>query len=75
MDLGDHVRDKITGFEGVVVARTEWLWGYVRWGVQSTGLTAECGVPLDVEYFDDGSIELMDEDDARDVGIECGARP
>ena len=32
--LGDRVRCRITGFAGVVVARTDWIYGCMRWGVQ-----------------------------------------
>lgn len=36
--LGDTVRDTITGLEGVVVSRTEWLERCDRYGVQPTEL-------------------------------------
>jgi len=32
--LGDEVRDEVTGFHGVAIARTEWLHGCVRITVQ-----------------------------------------
>ena len=32
--LGDRVKDKLTGFSGVVVAITEWLNGCTRMAVQ-----------------------------------------
>lgn len=35
---GDEVKDTITGFAGVVVARTEWLNGCIRYVVQSRKL-------------------------------------
>ena len=52
MKLGDKVRDEITGFEGVAVSRTEYLYGCVQIGVQPTGLT-ENGKPKELEYFDE----------------------
>ena len=32
--LGDKVKDTITGFTGVVTGRSEWLFGCVRCAVQ-----------------------------------------
>lgn len=32
--MGKLVRDKISGLEGIVVARTEWLYGCIRLNVQ-----------------------------------------
>ena len=39
INLGDTVKDKISGFTGVVVARTEWLYGCIRLAVQSQKTT------------------------------------
>lgn len=50
--LGDIARDTITGFEGVVVARTEWLNGCWRLTLQPKKLQ-ENGKPIDTETFDD----------------------
>ena len=33
--LGDKVKDSITGFEGIAVSRTEYLFGCVRIGVEA----------------------------------------
>jgi len=52
--LGDRVRDKITGFEGVAVARTQYLNGCARIAVQSTVLKE--GKPLDTEWFDEKQV-------------------
>jgi len=35
--LGDRVRDRISGIEGIAIARTEWLFGCVRISVQPFG--------------------------------------
>lgn len=34
VNLGDKCKDKVTGFEGVAVARTEWLYNCTRITVQ-----------------------------------------
>jgi hypothetical protein len=54
--LGDTVRDKITGFEGTVVAKTEWVYGCVRYGVQGTKLKEDGTIP-DAQWLDQGQIE------------------
>lgn len=55
--LGDIVKDKITGFEGVVVARTDWLNGCVRMVVQTKKL--KDGAPLEPQTFDVEQLELV----------------
>jgi hypothetical protein len=54
--LGDKVTDKVTGFTGVAVAKTEWLYGCVRWGVQSN--TLKDGKPIDCQWFDEKSLDV-----------------
>jgi hypothetical protein len=49
--LGQVVKDVVTGFEGVVTGRTEWLNGCVRYGVQSRKLKE--GVPTEAQWFDE----------------------
>lgn len=56
-DLGQLVRDKITGFNGIVVARTEYLTGCSRYSVQSRKLD-EKGKPQDWLAFDEDQLEL-----------------
>lgn len=56
--LGDLARDKITGFEGIVISRTEWLNGCVRLGVQPQKL--KDGQPLDDKVFDVGQLVLVE---------------
>ena len=50
--LGDVVKDKVTGFSGVVVAQTKYLTGCSRYGIASQKLDKE-GKPLDWQYFDE----------------------
>jgi len=49
--LGDVARDSITGFEGVVIARTEWLFGCVRYSLQPQAL--HDGKPIESQTFDE----------------------
>ena len=48
--LGDKVRDTISGFEGIAVARTEWLTGCVRWMIEPDKLDKEKKVQGCVEF-------------------------
>lgn len=50
--LGDKVKDRVTGFEGVVVGRTEWLNGCVRLSVQPEGVDKDKKV-FAMEAFDE----------------------
>lgn len=58
--LGSRVRDAITGFEGIAIARTEWIYGCSRIGVEATKLD-EKGKPADAQWFDEQRIELVKE--------------
>jgi len=51
ISLGDIARDSITGFEGVVIARTEWLFGCVRFTLQPQALHE--GKPVETQTFDE----------------------
>lgn len=55
--LGDRVKDKITGFTGVVVGITSWLNGCVRVGIQ--GASLKNGIPLGTEWIDEAQLKLV----------------
>ncbi len=56
VELGSRVKDAMTGFEGVAVSCTKYLYGCVSVGVQPTELTP-LGKPEDVVYFDEQRLE------------------
>ena len=56
--LGDKAKDIITGFEGLVVARTDWLHGCARIGLEPTALDKD-GKVQEVHWFDDARIERI----------------
>lgn len=58
LELGMTAKDKITGFQGILVAKTEWLTGCIRWGVEPTSL--KDSKPISVEWFDSDRIEVID---------------
>lgn len=55
--LGDIARDTLTGFEGVVVAKTNWLHGCTRWTLQPRKL--EKGKLQETQSFDEPQLELV----------------
>ena len=58
--LGKKVRDKITGFEGVAVAKTEWLYGCIRYGVQGLKVK-EDGTLSEAQWFDEPQLTEVEE--------------
>lgn len=57
--LGDRVRDRITGFEGIVIGITEWLYQCRRPIVQATSLNND-GKPTGSESFDEDQLEIIE---------------
>jgi len=55
--LGDTVRDRISGYEGVVVAITDWLYGCRRITVQTPEMHE--GKPVDSQCIDSAQCELV----------------
>jgi hypothetical protein len=56
--LGNKVRDSITGFFGVAIGRTEWLYGCTRIGIEAPGLKPD-GTLIGVEWFDEQRVEII----------------
>lgn len=54
---GDRVKDKITGTTGIVVARTEWLYGCVRVTVQPE--ESKEGKPAESFVVDEAQCEVV----------------
>jgi len=58
-ELGKKGKDKITGFEGILTARCEFLTGCNRYCIQPTEL--KDGRPIDSIYFDEAQIEIIND--------------
>ncbi len=56
-ELGKKAKDKITGFQGILTARCEFLTGCNRYCIQPTEL--KDGNPIDSIYFDEAQIEII----------------
>ena len=70
IQLGQKVRDTITGYTGVAVARTEWMYGCVRITVQSQEL--KDGLPTEGYAVDEPQLELV-EDKKPQTGVTTTA--
>ena len=59
IELGDVAKDKISGFEGVVVAITEWLHACKRVTLQPEDINPKTGQPVDNFTFDMPQLEMV----------------
>ncbi len=57
VNLGDKVKDPVTGLEGIVIGRTEFLYGCTRIGVQPK-LGKDGKVP-DANWFDEPQLKVI----------------
>lgn len=57
--LGDEVRDNISGYTGVVVGVTYWLWNCITYGVTSREL--KDGAPREAQWMDEERLELVEQ--------------
>lgn len=58
--LGAKARDTLTGFEGIIVYRTQWITNCNVYGLKPVGLT-EDKKTFDSEQFDEPRIEIIEE--------------
>ncbi len=56
--LGSLVRDTITGFSGIAVGRTTWLYGCARITIEPTELRD--GKPIEPQWFDEQRVEIIE---------------
>jgi len=72
INLGDTVKDKISGYKGIVIAITAWLHGCKRVTVQSQKL--KDGKPLDNFTFDEPQLEVLKTTGPKDPPMRGGGR-
>ena len=74
LTLGDKVRDLVTGFEGIIIAKTEWLYGCTRVGLQ--GPLNKEGLVSEAQWFDELQLLESPKDEKKGgppcCGIETG---
>jgi hypothetical protein len=73
-DLGQEVKDKVTGFSGVIVARTDYMTGCVRYSVQCKKLD-KGGKPQDWQSFDEDQLIDLKKNINHQVKNPAGPQP
>jgi hypothetical protein len=73
IELGSKVKDKVTGFTGIVVARSEWLYGCRRYTVQADKLSD--GKPGDGQGFDEDALQVLKAAEPHKVKDTGGPQP
>jgi hypothetical protein len=58
--LGSKCRDKITGFVGIAVCRSQYITGCDRYSLQSQKRDKD-GKPCEWNQFDENQLEVMDD--------------
>lgn len=61
IELGMFVKDKLTGFAGTVVSRTEYIHDTPQIGIQSWGV-GEKGMPKPIAFFPEQGVEQVPSD-------------
>lgn len=57
IELGSIATDRISGFSGVVICRSEWLHGCTRYGIQPQAV--HDGKPIEPQFFDEPQIRVI----------------
>jgi hypothetical protein len=70
IELGTQVVDKITGYKGMVIARTEWLYSCKRYVVQAREM--KDGKPVETVNCDEDQLEIVEEPAQKHVMRETG---
>lgn len=58
-------KDKVSGYQGVIIARNAHLFGCAQYGLAPQELASD-GTPKKTEYFDESRIEIVDDSNAAD---------
>ena len=56
--LGSRAKDRITGFEGIIVNRAQWLFNCNVYGLKPTDLDKD-GKPQSIVHFDEPQLEIL----------------
>ena len=59
INLGDRVKDPISGFQGIAIGRVQWLHGCDRIIVQPEKLDKKDGKPLENHQFDEPGLVVL----------------
>jgi len=73
INLGQRGRDKVTGFEGILTGRAEYLYGCMQYCLVPPAKDGKCG---DSQWFDEGRIEVIGAGiNPEDVQVEKNGGP
>ncbi len=61
IQLGQKVRDKVSGFTGIVISSHQYLSGCTRFQVQPPVLKKEPHKMLDAQTFDEPNLEVLED--------------
>jgi hypothetical protein len=56
IQLGAKARDKVTGFEGIIIGRCDYLYGCRQYGLVPSAKKGEIG---GTQWFDEGRVEVI----------------
>lgn len=56
-DLGDKVKDKVTGYTGIIIGQTRWLYGCTRYTIQAQEL--KDGKPVEAISCDEAALDVV----------------
>ncbi len=59
-NIGDEVKDKVTGMKGIVMVQAFYATGCSHFGIQQRSVSKEGKTP-NYEYFDESRLELITE--------------
>lgn len=75
-NLGKKAKDKITGFEGIIIGKIIYLFGCHQYGIAPQGYDKEKGTRFETQWFDEGRIEIIgDGITAEEVKSKSGDGP
>jgi hypothetical protein len=74
IELGDRVKDSVTGFTGIAIAITTWLHGCIRIGVQPEKKDKD-GKPLESVHFDQSQLVMVKKAIHTPQVLEVQAKP
>ena len=55
-NLGKEAKDKITGFEGIIIGKINYLFGCAQYGIAPK---SKDGKVKDTNWFDEGRVEII----------------
>ena len=72
--LNLNVRDKVTGFKGMILGRTEYSTGCIQYGICPTELTKEGKFP-EWTWLDEDRLVMVKENTVGHLGSKGGPHP